>query len=386
MKLPLSKSINNRLQVLRHLYFPSVELEVSNANDSQLMQKALTALSTGNDIDVEDAGTVARFTTAVAAITNTYHGTIDGSDRMRQRSISTLVNALNEIGADIQYEDSHKSLPIKINGKNLEGGKLVIDHVESSQFITALMLIAPTFKHGLEIEFKQKPSSFKYIELTANLMLSLGFELQLSEENLIVKPVIPSTKRSLNDKNEIDWSAAVYPLLISELSPDLKLKTENSINTSLQGDSAVFAILADIKMQSESANSKPIEFDFSAYPDLAQPFICFCAVNKWAFCFIGLETLPGKETDRLFAMKTELARMGIESTTTSHSFKIETYPSAFNSDVVFETYQDHRMAMSLFLIMLKKPAYQLSDCETVKKSFPDFWKELEKLGFEFELA
>lgn len=389
IKLTGSKSETNRLLLLQALY-PNLTLEnPSNSDDSEVMLKALV---TNQDvIDIHHAGTAMRFLTAYFAIQEGREVVLTGSSRMKERPIQILVEALQQVGADITYEEQVDFPPIRIKGKKLVLSKVSLAANVSSQYISALLLIAPKLDNGLELTLEGKITSVPYIKMTLALLNEIGVETSFIENRIIVQPqhTIQNSKFTI----ESDWSSASYFYSIVALS---KVGTQIELSSykvkSLQGDS----ILADIykvfgvetKFQNNSIIIRKIEHTKSASihlylndsPDIAQTIAVTCFGLGLGCDIKGLHTLKIKETDRLLAMQNELQKLGALITVTDDSLTLE--PSdCINTGVAVKTYQDHRMAMA-FAPMALKTSIAIEDAEVVSKSYPPFWEDLKHIGFQ----
>ncbi|WP_111685273.1 3-phosphoshikimate 1-carboxyvinyltransferase [Winogradskyella tangerina] len=385
-----SKSESNRLLLLQALY-PNVDIKNgSNSDDSVLMRKALE--SKDEVIDIHHAGTAMRFLTAYFSIQEDRTVMLTGSSRMKERPIKILVDALQDLGADIEYVENEGYPPLRIRGKKLTKSKVTLKANVSSQYISALLLIASRLEHGLELTLDGKITSVPYIKMTLNLLEQLGIETCFNANVIIVKPFskIDVSKTTIV---ESDWSSASYFYSIVSLSA---LHSEITLSTykqeSLQGDS----VLADlykafgiettfennsitIKKTAHIEEESKIEFNLSNAPDIAQT-IAVTAFGLGLECYLtGLHTLKIKETDRLVALKTELEKLGGEVTITDATLHLKP-SSSIKSDVTIATYNDHRMAMAFAPLGLKT-ALKIENAEVVSKSYPQFWEDLSSLGF-----
>lgn len=383
-----SKSETNRLLLLQSLY-PELQLEnTSNSDDSLVMRKALTA--NASEIDIHHAGTAMRFLTAFFAIQPGREIVLTGSPRMKERPIKILVDALCQMGAEITYEARKGFPPIRIIGKSLAGNKITLPANVSSQYISALLLIAPKLANGLELTLEGTITSVPYIKMTLALLNELGIESTFNANKISVKP-----KRNITPKTiivESDWSSASYFYSIIALSsPGTMLTLSNYKQHSLQGDSALIGIYknfgVDTTFQENTitlGKNDDVVTDFNANlnetPDLAQTIAVTCFGLGVSCQLSGLHTLKIKETDRLTALKAELAKLGGKVETDNERFTLEPSPQ-IKADVQIETYQDHRMAMAFAPLALKVPM-QIADADVVSKSYPAFWKDLKDIGFQ----
>ena len=367
--LPSSKSISNRLLIIQQLCDTAFHIyNLSNSEDTLSLKNALNF--TTKTIDVGAAGTSFRFLTAFLATKKGEEFILTGSKRMQERPIKQLVDSLRKLGAKIEYVEKVNFPPLRITGKYLSGGKIQIDGSVSSQFISALLLIAPTLEKGLELEIIGKIVSKPYIEMTLSLMKEFGVH-HLWEDNILS---IKNQKYIAKDYTvESDWSAASFWLEIAALSDYCKIKLNGLSQNSIQGDKRVMQLFESLGVHSEfvkgililtkSKNQNiPNTIDLLNIPDLYQPIKCTLYGLGKDSDLIGLYTLKDKETDRIESVERELYKL--------------------NYTKVIETYKDHRMAMSFAALCLKFGELQINDIEVVQKSYPDFWKDIEKGGFK----
>lgn len=384
-----SKSESNRLLLLQALY-PTISLEnVSNSDDSELMTKALSSHS--DLVNIHHAGTAMRFLTAYFSIQEGREVTLTGSKRMKERPIQILVDALKELGADISYLENAGFPPIKIKGKKLIKNKVSLQANVSSQYISALLLIASKLENGLELTLQGEITSVPYIKMTLSLLDEIGVESSFIDNTITVKPNTEhSTPKTLTV--ESDWSSASYYYSIAALS---EVGTEITLSSykenSLQGDSVLseiykhFGVTSSFKgnhitVKKESSKLNPLALDLKNAPDIAQTIAVTCFALGMACDLTGLHTLKIKETDRLVALKTEIEKLGGNVSITDKSLHL----SASNIKkeyVPIATYNDHRMAMAFAPIALKIPII-IEDAEVVSKSYPTFWDDLESIGFK----
>jgi 3-phosphoshikimate 1-carboxyvinyltransferase len=394
VNLPASKSIANRLLLMKAVAgFTDVEIHnLSNARDTQILNSILSTLGSTSIIDVHDAGTVMRFLTAyLSCIEGEW--IITGTERMQQRPIGALVNVLRSIGADIEYLNNENYPPLKIHGKKLKGGQLEIDGSISSQFISALLLISPLFTESLELHVKNDLVSTPYVDMTLKLMQKWGINYTW-EKNIISVNNKPYKKPIEKVFVESDWSAASYFYSILSLAKEGEITMPYLFRNSLQGDSVCAKLYTDLGVSTEFTNDGIIikksnhtknkfEHNFLNCPDIAQTLAVSCAAKSVEANLKGLQTLSIKETDRIFAIKTELEKVGIEVLTTNDSITIA--PSKIsNLTTQFFTYKDHRMAMSFTPLALCCNTIEIENPTVVEKSFPHFWKELQKIGFTLQ--
>jgi 3-phosphoshikimate 1-carboxyvinyltransferase len=385
-----SKSESNRLLLLQALY-PEISIEnLSNSDDSKLLQRALQ--SKENIIDIHHAGTAMRFLTAYFSIQEGRDIILTGSNRMQERPIQILVEALQQLGADISYEKKHGFPPLKIKGRLLTKSKVTLNANVSSQYISALLLIAPKLKNGLELTLKGKTTSIPYIKMTLSLLNQIG--VKTSFKNNVVKVNYLENIFPLGIKGlvESDWSSASYYYSIVALSKiGTEIKLTSYKQNSLQGDSVLTEIYKEFGLQTVFENnsitlkkinqdSKSKTFDLSNAPDIAQTIVVTC-FGLGIECFLtGLHTLKIKETDRLLALKTEIEKLGGNIKITEDTLQLSA-SKAIKEDIEITTYNDHRMAMS-FAPLALKTTIVIKDANVVSKSYPDFWNDLKTLGFK----
>lgn len=390
IKITGSKSESNRLLLLQALY-SNIQIEnLSNSDDTRVMSQALS--STSNIVDVHHAGTAMRFLTAYFAFQKGREVVLTGSDRMKERPIKILVDALRELGADISYLETEGFPPLKINGKNPTKNKVTLQANVSSQYISALLLIAPKLENGLELTLEGNITSVPYIKMTLRLLEELGIETTFKDQTIKVKQ--QSVINNQIATVESDWSSASYFYSIIALS---KVGTKITLSSykahSLQGD----AVLADIYLQFgvkttfktnrlvlqkvEMLNKLSlIELDLSNSPDIAQTITVTCFALGLECLLTGLHTLKIKETDRLLALKTEIEKLGGMVTITTNSLHLKV-SNNLKSQVAIATYNDHRMAMA-FAPLALKTSLIINDAEVVSKSYPGFWNDLKTIGFQ----
>ena len=383
-----SKSESNRMLILQALY-PQVTLEnLSNSDDTRVLQQALK--NHKGIIDIHHAGTAMRFLTAYYASLPGSDVTLTGSERMKQRPVKLLVDALKTLGADISYLENEGFPPLKIKGKKLTNNTVVVKANISSQYISALMLIAPSLPDGLEIILKGYVTSGPYITMTLDLLTSLGITGTFKDKVITIEHT-PSIE-PVTVHIESDWSSASYFYSLAAISDTAKLRLSNFRSNSLQGDSCLVEIYKHFGVTStfegnslileKSPCKKPrrIHENLLNSPDIAQTIAVTCLALGIGCELDGLHTLKIKETDRLVALKTEMEKFGATVKITDDNLKL-TPPSVLNTNVAVKTYNDHRMAMAFAPLALKVPL-GIEEAEVVSKSYPEFWEHLEKLGFK----
>ena len=401
IRLDGSKSISNRVLIIQALCGESFEIKhLSNSKDSQSMQ-ALLANPEGT-LDAGPAGTTFRFLTSYLAFRN---GTqvLTGSERMLKRPIGKLVDALRILGADIRYLKEEGYPPLEIGeARSTENNSIQIEANTSSQFISSLLLIAPTLPNGLKLELSDKIVSKPYIEMTLRVMEYFGIQYTW-EENII--SVNAQTYQAKDFVVEADWSAASYYYGLAALSSDCDLQLDGLFKDSFQGDSVIQEIMDKLGIESihnetgvylqkkKEFNNPPIfEKDFIECPDLAQSVATTLAGLGMQGLFSGLETLYIKETDRVKALQNELGKIQyymsklppkITGSETQQYYLLDGKPN-FPEEFKVETYEDHRMAMAFAILSILNPVL-IEDPGVVVKSYPSFWKDLDSLGFEIKL-
>ncbi|WP_405383798.1 3-phosphoshikimate 1-carboxyvinyltransferase [Maribacter sp. LLG6340-A2] len=383
-----SKSESNRSLLLAAL-FSNIKIEnISNSDDAQVMAKGLK-ISEGT-VDIHHAGTAMRFLTGYFASQEGKEVILTGSKRMTERPIEILVDALKTLGADISYVQDEGYPPIKIKGQRIVKDKVSLPANVSSQYISSLLLIAPSLENGLELELVGKITSVPYIKMTLALLNEIGVENSFKGNLIKVTPkakVAPTTLVV-----ESDWSSASYFYGICALAA---LGTEITLSAykkeSLQGDSVLADIYTSFGVETTFGSNtitlkktdkevaKENEFDLANAPDIAQTIAVTCFGLGVGCHLTGLHTLKIKETDRLEALNTELSKLGANISVTDKTLTI--IPSVgILEDIAIDTYNDHRMAMA-FAPLAMKTRLKVNDAEVVSKSYPDFWKDLKQLGF-----
>ena len=401
-----SKSISNRILIINALCKDDFKIDkISTSKDTQTLTKLLSQKD-ANVYDAGAAGTTFRFMTAYLAL---QQGTqiLTGSERMKQRPIGKLVNALRALGCDIEYLENKGYPPLKINApKPLITNELSIAADTSSQYITALLMVAPTLPNGLRLTLEGNIVSLPYIQMTLSLMQYFGVEHSWSGNTIIVE------KQEYVAKDvvvEADWSAASYYYALAAFADELDLKLNGLFKNSLQGDSVavemgfhfgVDTTFIDATDSTEGClhlkkTGEPMtemfEWNFLKCPDIAQTFAVICAGTGVQGLFTGLETLFIKETDRVAALKIELAKVGVSFIKLPAKFSQKSHKQYFMVEgkaqwdkiPLFPTYEDHRMAMS-FAPLAMINTIKIEDPLVVEKSYPEFWEDLKKLGFEIE--
>ena len=382
-----SKSESNRLLILQAL-FPILALDnLSDSDDTQAMQRGLA--SKDQIIDIGHAGTTMRFLTSYFATTPGIEKVLTGSKRMQERPIKLLVDALRSIGADIEYVKNEGYPPLRISGKTISTTSVSLAANVSSQYITSLMLVAPKLPNGLKIVLEGEITSVSYINMTCTLLQRVGIDATFSNQSIHVLP-----KQNIDAKTltvESDWSSASYHFSMVALAQSADVSLSSYIPTSLQGDSVLVDIYAQLgvaakfdghKLQltkSEKLQSH-IALDLINAPDIAQTIAVTCYGLGISCDLSGLHTLKIKETDRLVALQNELTKLGASIRITKDSLFLEARKDDIVSDIAIDTYHDHRMAMAFAPLGLNVPI-GINDAEVVTKSYPSFWDDLDSLGF-----
>lgn len=388
--LPTSKSISNRMLILNALLNNKIVLnELSLADDTQLMLSVL--LDESNEIDIENAGTCMRFLTAFFACKENKIISLLCSERMMQRPVKGLVDALINLGANINYLTNENYPPLKINGKKLKGNTLNIDASESSQFITALMLIAPFVENGMTIHLKGKIASFDYIKMTALLMNDLGFSVSLTNNTIVIKPYQGESIIS-NFTIEKDWSSAAFWYLIAALNPELSIHLIGLSMTSIQGDHITFKVFEKLGVTTKETSDglviskEKIADDFVAFDlinaiDLAPALCVACAALNVNATISGLQNLKIKESNRLLAIVNELNKFGYDVSNSSEEIIIKkTNNIDYKKSLTVNTYNDHRIAMAFAPLSMLFNQLKIDDITVVSKSYPNYFNDLKLVG------
>jgi len=368
INLPASKSISNRLLIIQALCKQEFSItNLSNSEDTKSLQKALKATTT--TIDVGASGTSFRFLTAYLSTLVGDRFILTGSNRMKERPIKELVDALLELGVEIKYLKKTGFPPLAILGADITENKVSIDGKISSQFISALLLIVPTLKNGIKLKISGEIVSKPYIIMTLKLMGEFGISHTWQENTIEIKP----QKYSAKDYNiEADWSAASFWYEIAALSSNCNITLNGLTENSIQGDRKVIELFKNLGVQTKFKNGSIIlskkeenviskEINLINTPDLYQPLKCTFFAKNLTTKFLGLQTLKNKETNRIKAVEKELLKLDTTKEIT--------------------TYKDHRMAMSFAPLCLKYDTVQINDVEVVDKSYPNFWNDLKEGGF-----
>ncbi len=387
-----SKSESNRMLILKEL-FPSIVIKnLSNSKDTNVLENALNSKNTV--INIGHAGTAMRFLTAYFSCVEGREVVLTGSERMQERPIKILVDALSELGATISYVKKEGFPPIKIKGKEILKSTVSINGNVSSQYISALLLIAASLKNGLQIELLGKITSIPYIKMTLSLLHQIGIKTKWESNIITVFPIakIDTTTVVI----ESDWSSASYFYSFVALADGKNIQLSHFKNNSLQGDANLIEIYKHfgittsfdakgilLKKEMDFKPKKHLTFDLTNTPDIAQTIAVTCFGLGISCALTGLHTLKIKETDRLVALKKELGKFGAKIRITEDSLHMRIPKNLTKNNVIsIKTYQDHRMAMAFAPLGLFY-TLDIENKNVVEKSYPNFWKDFEKIGLSF---
>ena len=391
LKISGSKSETNRLLILKALFSDFDIKNISNSDDSKTLEKALK--SKEKIIDIHHAGTAMRFLTAYFSQLEGREVILTGSKRMQDRPIKILVDSLISLGADISYEKKIGYPPLRIKGKKIKGGSIKLPAGISSQYVSALLLIAPALENGIELSLLGKTTSLPYIEMTLFLLKNFGVKTYFDGKKIKIDSNIQF--KIAKQTVESDWSSASYFYSIVALSKNAEITLSSYKSKSLQGDSILKNIYEKLGVKSIFKNNSvllkkeqinfpnSIDLNLSKAPDIAQTIAVTCYGLGIGCNLVGLHTLKIKETDRLVALERELKKLGATIKITESSL-ILSPGNNFIQNCSISTYNDHRMAMSFAPLSLKTPL-QIKDYKVVSKSYPDFWKDLVKLNFIIQM-
>ncbi len=387
-----SKSESNRLLILKALY---PDLEISNLSNSDDTQVTLKALKNNESIvDIHHAGTAMRFLTAFFSVKPNSKVVLTGSSRMQDRPIELLVEALRSLGAEIEYVNKKGFPPLKITGKKIDVSQVALPANISSQYISALMLIAPSLKNGLEIDLMGETTSIPYIKMTQTLLDNLGFKTFFNNNKIKISP---AEKITLNQWTvESDWSSASYFYSVVAIANKSEITLESYYSESLQGDSDLVQIYKKIGVTTVFNNGsitlsktpnfalpEVLDLDLRNTPDLAQTIAVSCFGLGIDCNLTGLHTLKIKETDRLEALKVELEKLGAIISITNDSLELR-FSGVINQNISIDTYNDHRMAMAFAPLGIKVPIV-INNSEVVSKSYPGFWEDFKSIDFQYDM-
>lgn len=398
INLVASKSLSNRALCIRLWCDKQFEIKnLSAAADTatfiDITERFKESPAAAHEFNVGPAGTVMRFLTAYFASVKC-DVVLTGSERMKQRPLGILVDALRSLGADISYTEKEGFAPIHIKGTALRGGTLEIDGSISSQYISALLMLAPKLSEGLTLKFKGEIASKSYISMTLHMMDYFGVKSKWSGDTISISPQEYQGRRI---SIESDWSAASYWYAIAALSHDAKIKLNGLQKMSWQGDSIVAELLDTLGVKTVfekggvELRKRPVEkslagfdYDFSNCPDIAQTLAVVLAAKQIPAKLSGLATLKIKETDRINALKTELKKFDADCICTNDSITLHAAHFKTNATVEINTYDDHRMAMAFAPLALLEECLVIKDSEVVRKSYPTFYNDLTLAGFTIE--
>lgn len=391
IKLPSSKSISNRALILKALSDSSETIDnLSDCDDTRVMVKAFE--SGNNQVDVGAAGTSMRFLTAYLSRCPG-DWVITGTERMKQRPIHLLVDALNSLGGKIEYIEKKGFPPLRIKGQALKGGEIYLAGNVSSQFISALLMVAPSMTNGLTIHLEGEVISQPYIRMTLKIMNDFGVKANWDGNTI---KIYPELYKGTPFIVESDWSAASYWYEIAALSDSAEIELLGLFKESAQGDSKVAELFLDLGVSSEftdkgviirkgTPRTKKMFHNFVNEPDLAQTFVVTCCILGIPFLFTGLQSLKIKETDRIEALKAEMRKLGYVVTDRDNSImEWDGERCVPEDDTTIMTYEDHRMAMAFAPAAIRLNNIKIAEPQVVSKSYPNFWKDLSQAGFSVE--
>ena len=389
IKICGSKSESNRLLILKAM-FPKIKLNnISNSDDTKTIITALK--SNEKKIDIHHAGTAMRFLTAYFAFQSKKEVFLTGSKRMKERPIKILVEALREMGALISYHENDGFPPLLIQSSRPSKNYIKLSSSLSSQYVSALMLIAPKIPNGLFIEMSGRMTSMSYIKMTQSILENIGVNVKFNKKKISITNKLNIDSKTV--KVESDWSSASYFFSIVALSKDSNIRLSSFKKTSLQGDSNLINIYKELgvsskfeddtlilKKQTNFTFPNHIKLDLIDSPDIAQTIAVTCFGLGISCDLFGLHTLKIKETDRLYALKKELIKLGADAYSTENSFHLKSSEN-INQNIIISTYEDHRMAMAFAPLSIKTPL-EIENPDVVNKSYPNFWNDLYSIGFQ----
>ncbi len=387
-----SKSESNRLLILQKLFGKITIQNLSTSQDTLLLINGLN--SKENVIDIHHAGTAMRFLTAFFATQPGREVTLTGSERMKERPIKILADALKQLGAQISYLEKEGFPPLKISGKKITKNKVTIDAGVSSQYVSALLLVAPALENGLEITLTGNKTSLPYLKMTIDLLTELGIDIEFSKTRIVVKPFRGIVKK-VDFHIESDWSSASYFYNAVAFSPvGTSIKLSSFSRKSKQGDAILPELFRHFGVETTFENDsflvkkttqnypESIQLNLQGTPDLAQTLAVCCFGLNITCELTGLHTLKIKETDRLQALKNEISKLGGDCEISQSKFLLRSRKESIKAEPVFiSTYNDHRMAMAFATLSFLFPI-KIEDMEVVIKSYPEFWQDFQKLGIE----
>ena len=392
LTIPASKSISNRCLIIQSLCDKDFKIEnLAPSSDTVLMEEALK--SDAKELDLHNAGTTFRFLTAYKSFLGE-ECILTGSDDMKRRHIASLVDALRQLGARIEYLEKENFPPIKIHSAKLTESRASVSASISSQYISALLLIAPCLPNGLQLELKGEVLSKPYIEMTINLMKEFGVVIDWKENTLVVAPQKYVAKDIIV---EGDWSSASYWYGLSALCDNAKIKLKNLSTKSIQGDNVIadmmkkFGVKTEengslvIKKESDFKLENNLSFDFRQYPDLALTVAVVAAATNVDCELTGLQSLPIKESDRLKAVCTELQKLNYDCIIKNNdSLIIKRSKPLLEPKEMVNTYNDHRIALAFSMLSLRHQFLEIEDSDVINKSYPTYWDDLKEAGFDLK--
>lgn len=393
-----SKSLSNRFLILKAVSGLPVEaVNLSEAEDTRLLLEALNKIASGqqNRFNLHHAGTSLRFLCAyLSTVEGEWH--LGGSARLCERPIADLVEALRKLGADIRYSGREGFPPLQIRGRSTKGGKIDLPANLSSQFCSALMLAAPRFEQGLSINLLGQAVSFPYVEMTAEMLRSFGYQVSIENKKILVPASRKEEPASKSMRIESDWSSASYWFSLCALRAGSEIALQHFRADSWQADAISQSLYQSLGVQASFGGNSlrlrhvghavsSFEFDFTDCPDLAPTVACTCLGLGIKARLTGLQTLQLKESRRIDALKIELMKFKAHAEAGSDYLMIEAPKDQTASAPTIETHQDHRMAMAFAPLALKYPGLSIRDPQVVDKSYPRFWDDLQSLGFSLNL-
>lgn len=399
LQLGGSKSISNRLLILRQVLQGNFSISnLSDSEDTQLLERVLHDVRLGQKTNfyVHHAGTDLRFLTAYLATQNNKTYTINGSERLKERPIAELANALQQLGAEIQYLEKKDFPPLKITGKQLQGGKIQVRADISSQFISALLLISPLLPNGLDLILQGNRVSEPYINMSLELLRTFGLQCDDFGNHIRVQPYRDNKNHYPDVCVESDWSSASYWYSVCALSRRSKIQLQSFNSNSMQGDAQLSELFANLGVKTvfdkahlvltqTAVHIKEFNADLLSCPDIAPTIACTCLGLGIPARLTGLTTLQFKESKRIDVLKTELEKFGAIVTRSDNHLQLIPPAQKPESHIRISTHNDHRIAMSFAPLSLVYPGLEIDSPQVVDKSYPRFWSDLQSLGFRLNL-
>jgi len=397
ISLPASKSISNRLLMLNVYSGSKIEIKgISQASDTICLSGLLAQINLKPSeqnhpliLDAGDTGTAYRFILPLLAITPGWF-ILTGSERMKKRPVGEMVRVLNTLGADISFMETENLPPLEIMGKEIPGGEIEIDASVSSQFISALLMLAPVLKHGIHLHLQNEIASQPYIEMTLWLMEKLGVKISETSNSIKIdsQDIVPASFGVGKD-----WSAAASWFAMVSLSDGADLFLKGLKTHSIQGDAilmAIFAVLGvetiaeqgGIRLKRQKATTTDFEFDFFHYPDLVPAVAVSCAALNIPAKLTGIRNLRIKESDRIEALQVELNKIGFNVSSNYDTLFINSVAKPINISQPINTYNDHRIAMAFAPLAVRYGTILINDPQVVSKSYPGFWEEMGNAGID----